>query len=134
MNSRLGIWLLLALFTGVLSAAQAWVLTGATRRFLRYAVAWVVCTALIAYAGQYFLWEGRSDPTGRGVMAIQISAGTIAAIAFLAGSFVSRKQPAGRSWSATVTGLLSVHFAVALVGGGIALGVVALVTLANANW
>ena len=134
MNSKLGVSLLLTLFTAVLSAAQAWVLRGAPPRVVRYAVAWIVCTGLIAYGGQYFLWEGKSDPTGRGMLAMQISAGIITAVAFLVGGLVSRKKPPGETWRETAGGLVGVHFSVALAGSAIALVVVILVTLANANW
>jgi hypothetical protein len=133
-NSKAGLAIMLALFTGILSGTQAWVLKGARPRFLRYAAAWIVCTVVIGFAGRYFLWGTQPDRTGLGDMSVRVSAAIISALGLMVGAWRVKDPEPEQSWRHVATELMGPHFAVVFFGSTIALVVIIFVLLGNANW
>ena len=134
MNPNAAIPIFLAFSTGVLSAGEGWVLAAPAPRIVRYAVVWLACSGLIGIAGRYVLWGTKPDKTGVGDKAVFIAAAIIAALALLVGVWKAKRLKPGLSWVQIARELMAAHFMVVLAGSGIAVGVVALVVLANGPW
>ncbi len=134
MNSKASIFLLFAFFTGVLNMGQAWVLAAAPPRIIRYAMVWIACSGLMAFVGRLSLWGTQQDNRGRGDSAELIAAAIISAIALLAGAWKAKRIAPGQPLMRTAGELTGPHFAVVLVGCSIAVGVIALFVLADADW
>jgi hypothetical protein len=136
-NSPLGISIYLAFATGVLSVSQAWVLGSLATRWARYLIALIGSALLLALAGGMVLdaWsgQGRTHDTMR--VALFISGLVIAALGFWVGGL---RRGARATQESTLMGragvLYGTHFAVVFFGSAIALLVIALVGLSQANW
>jgi len=136
MNSKVGVALIIAIWTGCLSLGQAWVVRGRTLSGLKHLLVWLVSCAVMNALG-FALVGMQRDATSVRTEVIQLGVigGIINGISLLvAARFRGRAASASDSFMEGATQLASVHSAFVIGGGGIALLVFGVLRLAQARF
>jgi len=136
MNGKVGIALIIGLWTGCLSLGQAWVVRGRTLSGLKHLFVWVASSALMIGLGFALVGMQRDAASVRTeVIQLGVIGGIINGISLLvAARFKGRAAAAATSFTEGAMQLASVHSAFVIGGGGIALLVFGVLRLAQVRW